>query len=296
MNRTDGPVFLSPGWVVDSCREGKLLPFLSIYLPVCRVVAIKMPKVEAEKAGRIVALSIFRGSVFVLLRVVPPEWAVDFDCTELGNVITQNGGQMLSQALLDALKADQAAAATKRTCYVICWGGASTHDVHPLLSQVKRYQLCDVLHVAPVWLLTCATEQKCIQPSHLPELFQPNNRPMYAFSTKKDGKGKKQISATSMKRISVTGFSGSHRTAIIHLITSMGGVYDDSMRTSTTHLICREAGVGKKHEKAVEWKLHVVSVSWLYHVARYGFDCEPPSEERFAVAAPTSDQYHNKQR
>lgn len=279
--------------MVDSVRDGKLLPFAAHYLPEFRVDVIKAPKVDVEKTGSLVAPPIFRGSIFVLLRVVPPEWAVDFDSKDIENIITQHGGQMLSQVLLNALKADQAAAVAKRTCYSICWGGASTHDLQYLFSQVKRYQLCNVESVTPIWLFTCATEQKYIQPNHLPELFQANNRPIYSF-TKKDEKGKAQISVKPLQRISVTGFGGSQRTAIIHLITAMGGIYDDSMRTSTTHLICCEAGVGQKYEKAVEWKLHIVSVSWLYHVACHGFDGELTTEERFAIAPPASDQLHNK--
>jgi twin BRCT domain len=303
---SSGPAFLSPWWVVHSCRDGKLLPCSNNYIPECRcAIAIKKQKLvattERTTGHRPVVAPIFRGSVFVLLRVVPPAWAVDFDSIELETVIAQHGGQMLSHALLDALKADQAAAAAttttqQRTCYVVCWGGPSTHDLHPLLSQVKRYQLCDVQPVTPIWLQTCATEQKCIHPSRLPELFQPNNRPIHSFSKHQYGKGEKQVDAGSSIRISLTGFSGSQRTAMIRLIAAMRGIYDDSMRTATTHLICREAGVGQKYEKAVEWKLHIVTCAWLYHVARYGFDGEPPSEERFAVAPPpTSHQQHTMQ-
>lgn len=269
--------------------------------------------------------SIFRGSVFVLLRgVVPPEFAVDFDGTALEAAVVQHSGQMLSLPLLDALKSDLAAAAntttTKRTCYVICWGGGVQHELHPLLAQVKRFQLCDVVPVTPIWLQTCVTEQKCVHPSRMPELFQPSNRPIYAFSDNKRNSNKQQqqkegkklvdnnaaLSSSTTIRISVTGFSGSQRTAMIHLIRAMGGTYDDSMlRTATTHLICAKevaaagAGVGQQHTKyakAVEWKsLHIVTIEWLYHVARHGLlpDKDNSSgggsgstEERFAVVAP----------
>jgi NAD-dependent DNA ligase len=74
-------------------------------------------------------------------------------------------------------------------------------------------------------------------------------------------------------RISVTGFSGSIRTALMHAIKAIGATYDDSMPSTTTQLICREA-TGAKYEKAVEWKLFVVSLEWLFHVMQYGFEGE----------------------
>jgi hypothetical protein len=43
------------------------------------------------------------------------------------------------------------------------------------------------------------------------------------------------------------------------------------MRVSTTHLIFRESS-GQKYEKALEWKLHVVTIDWLYPCAEYGYD------------------------
>jgi hypothetical protein len=78
-------------------------------------------------------------------------------------------------------------------------------------------------------------------------------------------------------RISITGFVGSKRTALIQLIQAIA-TYDDAMRTSTTHLICKEAS-GNKYDKALEWKLHIVSQEWLYHVMEYGYSGAEKQEE-----------------
>lgn len=219
---------------------------------------------------------------------------------------------MLSLKLIEALKVDHAsgnatatnfdvgsnALSSKRTCYVVTWGGATpSHlEIHPLLSQVKRHSLCRLVQVTPIWLFTSISEQRMIQVSRNPSLYVPGKHPIHALIPSADGPkcgndastndvpNKLDSSMTSavptnasapgssVIRISVTGFSGSTRTAIRHAIQAMGVTYDDSMvRRSTTHLICHEAS-GAKYEKAVEWGLHVVSLKWLYHVMQYGFE------------------------
>jgi len=247
-------------------------------------------KKTTEEQESVKSSSLFRGSIFSLLRIAPPPEAVDFDSEELEKLIKAHGGQIICSKLLEAIKVDRAKADDeKRTCYVIWWGGyTSSHlSMHPLLAEVQRHDLCDMVHTTPIWLQTCISEQKCATISRYPVLFAPSSWPIQALNhSSAEPVKKKPI------RISITGFSGSKRTAIVHLIQAMGAVYDDSMRTSTTHLICREAS-GQKYEKAIEWKLHVVSVDWLYHVARFGcygengkagFGCEC----RFSIV--TSDE------
>jgi NAD-dependent DNA ligase len=253
------------------------------------------------------AALLFRGSVFVLLRVAPPSGAVDFDSQQVEQSIRSHSGQILSLKLLEAIKVDRRAAAkeknsngNKRKCYVVCWGHtghtASQLTIHPLLSQVRRHDLCDLVQVTPVWLQTCCSEEKVVGVDRCPILLGPQKWPIQSLVVHngnnneggfpKEKKGTKGIGSSnttgSKLRISVTGFSGSRRSAMIHLIRAMGATYDDSMRTSTSHLICRESS-GQKYEKALEWKLHVVTIDWLYHIAEYsyngksgkkGFGCE----------------------
>jgi NAD-dependent DNA ligase len=72
--------------------------------------------------------------------------------------------------------------------------------------------------------------------------------------------------------VSLTGFQGTEKAAIIHLIGSMGGMYHDHMSHTNTHLVCKETATGLKLQKAIEWKLHIVSVQWLYRILQYGYN------------------------
>jgi len=266
----DGPVFVSPWWVIHSWKSNELQD-IDQFAPLYDDKVEKTEKsdpVKASLATRNKYLSsLFRGYFFVLMRISPPSWAVDFDSDDLERLIRSNGGQFLSMKMVEALKVDAAAKTSqleKRTCYVIGWGSYSqAHlEIHPLLAQVKRNNLCELVEVTPLWLKTCLAEKKILKPNRLPVIFTPCGRPFHTLTSA-------EATASSI-RISVTGFSGSRRTAIIQLIRAIGAFYDDSMRQSTTHLICREP-TGQKYEKALEWKLHIVSLDWLYHIAKNGY-------------------------
>jgi hypothetical protein len=102
-------------------------------------------------------------------------------------------------------------------------------------------------------------------------------------------------------KVSVTGFVGSERTGIIHVLRVLGALYTENMRSSNTHLICKETK-GPKYDKAVKWGLHVVSVNWLYHIMEYGLggkdgDNETGCEDRFSLAFPPDGRAkHRKSR
>lgn len=266
----DGPVFVSPPWVIHSWKVGELQDS-NQYPPLYGNKVEKPEKPDSVKdflaTKKKIHSTLFRGSFFVLMRISPPSWTVDFDSDDLERQIRSNGGQLLSMKMVDALKVDATAKTAqlgKRTCYVIGWGSYSqAHlEIHPLLAQVKRNNLCELVEVTPLWLKTCLAENKILKPSRLPVIFTPFGRPFQTLTSAE--------ATESLIRISVTGFSGSRRTAIIQLIHAIGAFYDDSMRPSTTHLICREP-TGQKYEKALEWKLHIVSVDWLYHIAKNGY-------------------------
>jgi hypothetical protein len=296
------PVSVSPRWIV-SCWKDDKLHAPGNFVPQYQAAVLKkeiskkeLSKSTNEEKMNPKAALLFRGSVFVMLRVAPPAGAVDFDSQQIEQSIRSHAGQILSLKLLEALKVDRRAAAkdkdkningSKRKCYVVCWGHghtASQLTIHPLLSQVRRHDLCDLVQVTPVWLQTCCSEEKVVGVDRCPIILGPQKWPIQSLvvdnGNKNDGgfakenkgsKGSGGSSTTGSKlRISVTGFSGSRRSAMIHLIQAMGATYDDSMRTSTTHLIFRESS-GPKYEKALEWKLHVVTIDWLYHIAEYGY-------------------------
>jgi hypothetical protein len=223
-------------------------------------------KIESKKTSA--QSELFRGCVFALMRLAPPADGVDYDSSELERKIVQHGGQMLSTKLVEALKADKARTDQKqRKCFVVGWGGYESSHVamNPLLSQVQRSSLCKVLPVSPVWLDTCIAEEKLTTPSKRPLLFEPQSWPTRRLpdrlSTKAKGGGLK---------VAVTGFVGSERTGIIHLLQSIGVTYTENMRSSNTHLICKESS-GPKYDKAMEWGLHVVTIDWLFHIAQFGY-------------------------
>lgn len=308
--------FVSPWWVVRSISTGVLVPEQE-----CPPIYRDGPPAVNKKSDKKLALAsskgkaLLKGSLFCLLRVTPPEWAVDFDSKQIEHDILSNGGKLLSLKLVEALKVDNAptgclpsvaensnlprdATSVKRTCYVVAWGGA-THshlDIHPLLSQIKRQSLCHLVQVTPIWLSTCISEQRLLQPSRNPCLFEPGKRPIHwlvhpnAEKVLVAGDATSKDSKLHEVRISVTGFSGSIRTALMHAIKAIGATYDDSLRSTTTHLICREAS-GAKYEKAVEWKLLVVSLEWLFHVMQYGFEgakgLKGGCESEFAIGGPS---------
>jgi hypothetical protein len=103
---------VSPRWVVDSCRHGKLLPISSVYLPellpttpLPTAPAAKVARVDSDTARngasrkRRLPSAIFHGRVFVLLRVAPSAEIIDFSSTDLEALVTCHGGQLLSDTI-----------------------------------------------------------------------------------------------------------------------------------------------------------------------------------------------------
>lgn len=235
---------------------------------IAKKAAKEQPKQAPTKAQ---ATSLFRGSLFCLVRLAPPQGAVDFDASRLTQDIVSNGGQMVSQKVVDALRIDQrqASAAAKRTCFVVFWGGyTKTHiSIHALLSQVSKDDLCTLVPVSVIWLKAAIADGKLPSRSKQPLLFQPQPWPLRQLN---------QVGKTM--KLSVTGFVHSERTAVIQLIRAVGASYTENMKPSNSHLICRQAQ-GPKYEKAIEWNLYIVSIEWLYHVVRYGYGGEKGTEK-----------------
>jgi hypothetical protein len=267
-----GPCFASPRWVVESWKACKLLSTSGYRPRKCltkeKTGALIKANNATSLAGKKRTSSLFRGTLFSLVRLAPPIGALDFDASELTEQIVSNGGQMLSAKVVEALRVDRRRKdAARRTCYVIVWGGfTKTHmSIHALLSKVQSEDLCTLVLVTPIWLKTCIVDGKLPASSNRKSLlFQPQPWPLQVLH--------KEII------LAVTGFVGSERTALIQLIRAVGASYTENMKPSNSHLICREAK-GPKYEKAIEWKLHVVSVEWLYHVVQYGYSGQRGTEK-----------------
>jgi hypothetical protein len=255
---------VSAEWVLDCWTANTLLDTTThppTFKPTTLDNQLAKTKTETDVTTK-PSLMLFKGSVFCLVRVATPEDAVDFDQADLEQTIRSHGGQLLSHKLLDALQVDaRNTQTTKRKLYAVCWGAYNTShlDLHPLLSQVKRNDLCNLISVTPIWLSTCLAEVKVMSPQHMPSILSPREFPWCALGP---------------IHISISGYSGSKRTALCHFIQAVA-IYDDAMaRGQTTHLIVKQAK-GDKYEKAKEWGVHVVSIEWLLHVVQYGMGGAP---------------------
>mmetsp|Transcript_17115 Transcript_17115/g.31647 ORF Transcript_17115/g.31647 Transcript_17115/m.31647 type:complete len:125 (+) Transcript_17115:2-376(+) len=122
--------------------------------------------------------------------------------------------------------------------------------------------------------------KKRVRPERVPLILMPQSWSMKSLRAK----GKMNSRRLD---ISLTGFQGTEKAAIIHLIGAVGGMYHDHMASTNTHLVCKEKATGLKLEKAVQWGLNVVSVKWLVHVIEYGYggihNDEHGCEERFSL-------------
>lgn len=268
----------------------------------------------------------FRGDVFCFVRTTPSSSSGDaveeddderrrvpFDVREMEAIATERGGHLLTRSVVETLEKHRRESRRggdrpseegerRRTCYCVSWGGgAAKHrtaaEFHPLLSELLRKELCDVVvHATPVWIRTCATEGRKLDPRRHRSLFEPQRRPVRSLrsSSSSDGGGD-----GSIVKAAVTGFVGPERTGIVHLLSAIGARYTENLTRGNTHLICKDGtSGGPKYDKAIEWGLHVVSAGWLYHVAHDdgfgggGVGCE----EKFSLVTPEERRRRRRQR
>jgi hypothetical protein len=269
------PPLVSIHWILESWNAEKLLP-ADDYRPQIREQTKQMKTSENKiiiPTKERMSLTIFRGSLFALIRIAPPKDALDFDSKALTQDIVTHGGQMITDEVIMALRADQYRNDHQRCriCFAVVWGGfTQTHiSMHTMLSQIQKENLCEMKLVSPIWLKSCISEKRLLGSIHKhPIFFQPQSWPMYVLSPD--------------IKISVSGYVGTERTALVELIRSVGACYTEAMRPNNTHLICKTAN-GQKYEKAIEWKIHIVSQEWLFHVIRFGIRSEVGCEARFSL-------------
>jgi hypothetical protein len=277
------PMAVSPSWVLESWKQNCLalpLKFPPIVAPVAPSANKKEPvpsssssQLLSKKSGS--SSSFFRGCLFSLVRVAPPAWAVDFDSKEEETFIKLHGGQMLTLRLLDILKADKKRGNRKRRCHVVCWGSSSRPQIelHPILSNVQRLGLCEIVLVTPFWLHTCVKIEKRVKPDRLASVFVPQPWPLRKLELV-DRKTDVAVVAIAM-----TGFHWSERMAYIEVINAIGGTFHENMEKTSTHLVCKDKATGLKLEKAIQWGLHIVSIEWLHHIVRYGYGGEEKAKD-----------------
>ena len=179
IHHPNGPAYVSPRWIVASWKAQQLQATLS-FLPDKKkdVIVSANPKTTSRR----ISTGLFRGSIFCITRIAPPEGCVDWNSEELESTIFSHGGQMLSSKLLEAMRGDQTSHdAKRRTLYLLCWGGYTPlhATLNPMLAHIKKEELCLVIPVTPIWLYTTIAEQRIINPSRRPLLFQPQSWPFF---------------------------------------------------------------------------------------------------------------------
>lgn len=314
----DFVTIVSAWWVVDSWKKNEpqspreYPPLLERSRRSSSRSTQMTKKIKKESQTQ----NLLRGHIFVLLRISNPQPSnVDYNSKDLEILVRSHGGQIVSLRLLETLKAEHAAQGKlkgnqeRRKCHVVCFGGALQQQqlqfsLHPLLAQIRRQDLCELVLVTPNWLQTCVKELILVDPADLPLLFKPQAwswrklvvvpQPPSSTTTGKENNTTKGTSAAAKPttvRISVTGFQGPKRTAIVQAIQAMGAIYDDSMHQNrTTHLIsCSRNKSNPKFQKAQEWGIVVVSEDWMYHVLQHGpgnkEENKDNSASRFAITS-----------
>mmetsp|Transcript_25585 Transcript_25585/g.61520 ORF Transcript_25585/g.61520 Transcript_25585/m.61520 type:complete len:790 (+) Transcript_25585:82-2451(+) len=222
--------------------------------------------------------SIFRGDIFaVLLKSMPG--TLDFILEEIESSIITNGGLVLSKPILSAVKKDvlstPAESSTDRKYFVVTsrWFQLDFACPYPLLAELSKLGIKVVL-VSPVWVAACIENSCKYDPEDYPLLFQPQTWSIRHLNLYSEHGQRKFL-------ISVTGFIDSSRYGIMSMLKEIGAEFTDNLSRKNTHLICKEAQ-GQKYTKALEWGLHAVSIEWLYHIIRYGF--QKGSEDKFSLA------------
>lgn len=222
--------------------------------------------------------NIFRSALFAFVRPTPPEWAVDWSVADLSATVTKLGGTIINTSIVNALRKAEAASSSSddpqsasahqetallsdKVCYLVSSGGYPQHQnaaFHPLIGGVMKENLCRVELVTPLWIQACAAENRHLQCSTNPYIFQP--QPYYVS----------RLPSAIQIRVAISGFVGSERIGIRFLLEAIGATYTDNMSKSNTHLISK-TNSGTKYQKAIEWGLKVVTVNWLKHIIQYGY-------------------------
>ena len=197
----------------------------------------------------------------------------------------------------------------KRRYFVVSSGGHSNlhhSKYHPLLGELTKSLQQSLLPtngadktdlssmiepVSPIWITSCIQEGYVYNPTQYPTLFQPQSYHLRLFPKE------------TKFLVSVTGFVDASRYGIIWMLRSLGAEYTDNLKAKNTHLICctsvndennnhNVVFGGAKYVKAQEWGLHVVTLDWLYHCMRYGY--EEGCEDKFLAIRLEDKMRNNK--
>ena len=276
---------VSPRWIVESVYHMKLQPS-ELYFPEEKPLQQQTKRINDKKKFQQTAVernaprksALFSGALFHVIKMPPQSQAlVNFDDIEIRKIITEKDGLLLSAKVWHSLEKESKVDSIEGhsqaphpgsfdgVCFVVSLTGDYSHDriinSNPLLMQVNQSSY-KIVPVTPVWLKTCVYNKVRSRPDKYPLLFQPQGWSM------------RKLPDNVTIKVSVTGFLGNERTGMQMALQVIGAEYTENMRSSNTHLICKEAR-GEKFKKAIEWGIHIISEKWLYYVLQYGYtNCE----------------------
>ena len=279
----NAPQAIAPEWVI-ACLQNKRIMNEKDYPPNRRLSTLRVKKKSAKVSNKKrTKVQLFSGMFFHILPVqeissspkssnassnVDGNGSVVFSSKTFEKLIVSNGGQLVSRDGIKVLQNQHSSSDEKiksiPTCYVVHLSGSfDLHNIinsNVVLKHISQHKLCNIKPVNPIWLKTCEMNNVVVDPTCMEydRLFQPQNMPILRMQT------------NAKIKVSVTGFVGAERVGMRNMLDFIGAAYTDDMSNTNTHLICKEAA-GQKYLKAVEWKLHVVTVEWLYHIVYHGY-------------------------
>lgn len=208
-------------------------------------LSIKQEKSEASAR-------IFEDKLFYIMEDPLTEEFVNFSANDLSVLIAGKGGRLFTQKTKEALIIDKKEEErASLVVHVVRWGSSKSDA---FLDDIPNREAVTWAEVTPIWVFTCIELNSFIAPEEVARLFKPHETPW------------RRINDAAM-RLSITGFTGAERLALVHFIKAVGAIYDASMRKSTLHLICAKKS-GPKYEKAIEWNVNVVDMEWLLDLAQ----------------------------
>lgn len=248
--------------------------------------------------------SIFGGLPFVVVQqqnLSEERDIVSFDVSTIRSVMEVHGAQLLTKSslkvFLETAKEDCNKQQSPVICYVVVLGAIpnlcdtiskSAITINDILEfdmkdaefltiasdscakSLMRFQL-----VTPLWVTTCVEEERIVRPEEF-IFFQPlswNIKRLFPIHFQPNCDDNEIVDCTDNTmnlRVAVSGFVGAEREGLLQTLQAIGAVYTDSLKPSNTHLICK-VPEGAKYKRAKEWGIHIVTVDWLYQIARYGY-------------------------
>ncbi len=248
--------------------------------------------------------SIFGGLPFVVVQqqnLSNERDIVSFDVSTIRSVMEVHGAQLLTESsltvFLETAKEDYIKQKSPVICYLVVLGAIPTlsDTISKTASTVNDIRVLDIQDpalltiasdscaesfmrfqlVTPLWVTTCVEEKRIVRPEEF-LFFQPlswNMKRLFPIALEPNLKDREVVDCndnTMKLRVAVSGFVGAEREGLLQTLQAIGTVYTDSLKQSNTHLICK-VPEGAKYKRAKEWGIHIVTVDWLYHIARYGY-------------------------